>query len=602
MTESEQNLKTKLKNLPDKPGVYLYKNDRGRVIYVGKAKVLKNRVRSYFSQSHQHDPKTASLVSEIVDLDLITTANELEALILENSLIKTERPKYNILLRDDKDWLYIRLTTDEKFPRLMLVRRPDKKDGLVFGPYIPASIARRTKAIAHKYFGIRTCNRDIDGNDPRACLQYDMKRCAGPCISKAAWPAYQQDVGRMMKLLQGKNEELVHELKEAMVDASAAKLYESAAGFRDALEVVQRQREEQRIASTGFEEQDIFAYHVEENKAILLMFAVRNGLVKSRKEFHRDTISKDELANLLALALQQFYHGISFIPKTVIVQHDFEGRQLLEEWLASLKGSKVEILIPQRGKKKSLLELTLENARLSWKNKFTIPDARILSALQDRLGLATLPRHIECFDISTIQGSDTVAGMVCYKDGKPRKGDYRKFTIKTVEGSDDFASMREAVGRRYSRLVREDAPLPDLVLIDGGKGQLSSAIEALAKIGLDQLPVASVAKKEEILYTRENNDGIFLAKTDPALKLIQRIRDETHRYAITFHRNKRSQRTLTTVLKKIPGIGPKRAKQLLTEFGSVERVKNATIEDLATAVGPKMAAELKRYLNDKKSS
>jgi len=440
-------LRAKLSDLPDKPGVYLFKNSKGRVIYVGKAKVLRNRVRQYFQKSHTGDGKTEMLVEEIADLELITTSNELEALILENSLIKTERPRFNILLRDDKDWLYLKLTTSETFPRAFLVRRPEKSKDLVFGPFIPAYLARRTKAILHKYFGIRTCNRTISGEDPRACLQHDMGRCCAPCINKEVWEEYGNYVRKAKLLLEGRNTELVRDLDTAMQEASRMQLYEKAAGFRDAIDVVHRLSEEQRI-----EEQDIFAYHFEGGKAAMVLFAVRNGLVRSKKEFAWDRLGSEEAGTLLGTAIQQFYHGISYIPKFVVVQHEFEERKLLQEWLSGVRGTKVEIVIPKRGRKRNLLKLAEENARLAWKSRFTVTEKEALQELADALELPSLPVRIECFDISTIQGADQVGSMVCWINGKPRRSEYRRFKVKTVEGTDDFASMREVVQRRYTRL------------------------------------------------------------------------------------------------------------------------------------------------------
>ena len=594
----EDKLKQKLTRLPARPGVYLFKNARGKVIYVGKAKVLRNRVRQYFQKANSLDSKTALLVAEIADLDLIATENELEALILENSLIKTEKPRYNILLRDDKDWLYLKLTTSEPFPRALFVRRPQKSKDLVYGPFIPAHIARRTKAILHKYFGIRTCNRNITGNDPRACLQYDMGRCCAPCISRDVWHEYAGHVHTARLLLEGRNSELVADLRQSMLNSSSRRLYEKAAGYRDAVDVAQQLNEEQRVASTGFEEQDVFAAHVEDEKAVIVLFAVRRGLVRSKKEFSWERLGAEEAENLLSTAIQQFYHGISYIPKTVVVQRDFENRPLLQQWLTSVRGTKVEILVPQRGRKRSLLKLALENARLAWKNRFTVTEKEALSALREALGLPSLPARIECFDISTIQGADQVGSMVSWINGKPRRSEYRKYKIKTVEGTDDFASMAEVVLRRYTRLVREDAPLPDLVLIDGGKGQLSAASAALDAAGVGDLPVVSIAKKEELLYLPGRPKPLRLARAHPALKLLQRIRDEAHRTAVGYHRDRRSRRTLTTALKKVPGIGPARAKKLLLKFGSLQRVKNAPPEDLAAVLGAKTAAALREFLED----
>ena len=594
--EVPEKLQEKLARLPAKAGVYLFKNGRGRVIYVGKAKVLRNRVRQYFQKSHKLDPKTAALVAEAADLDLIATDNELEALILESSLIKTEKPRYNILLRDDKDWLYLKLTMSEEFPRAMLVRRPEKSRDLVFGPFIPARMARRTQSILHKYFGIRTCSRTITGGDARACLQHDMGRCRAPCLSREAWGEYEESVRTARMLLEGRNRELVAELKGAMREASRRQLYEKASGCRDAMEVAQRLGEEQRIASTGFEEQDVFAYHYADGKAAMVLFAVRRGLVRSKKEFAWEKLGEAEAEGLVGTAIQQFYHGISYIPKTIIVQEDFEGRPLLEEWLSGRRGAKVEIAVPRRGKRRHLLALALENSELAWKSRFMVTEKEALRALREALELPAQPRIIECFDISSIQGSDQVASLVRWVDGKPRKSDFRKFKIRSVEGADDYASMREAVQRRYSRLVREDGELPDLVLVDGGKGQLGAALEALDAAGAGGLPVAAIAKREETLFVPGKRKAIRLPKRDPALRLVQRIRDEAHRFAVSYHRQRHAQRTLTTALKRVPGIGPKRAKKLLTRFGSLERIRKAPAEELEAAVGKANAKALMAYL------
>lgn len=589
-------VKETLKRLPNKPGVYLFKNGRGKVIYVGKAKSLRNRVRQYFQKGHSAGLKTEILVTEIADFDLITTENELEALILENSLIKTEKPRYNIILRDDKDWLYIRLSTSEPFPRVLLVRRPQRSKDLTFGPFIPAFLARRTKTILHKYFGIRTCSREITGEDPRACLQYDMGRCCAPCISRDVWGEYGENVVKARLLLEGKNKELVQSLKEAMHEAGRRQLYEKAAGYRDAISVVQQLNEEQRIASTGFEEQDLFACRMDEGKAVIVHFAIRHGIVRSKKEFVWEQLQGSSTGELLNATLQQFYHGISYIPDTIIIQEEIDKQELLQEWLTRSRGKKVNIIVPQRGKKLHLLKLALENAELAWKSRFLITEADALEALREALDLPTMPNRIECFDISTLHGADSVGSMVCWVGGKPRRSEYRKFKIKTVEGVDDFAGMREVVERRYSRLVREDKPLPDLVLVDGGRGQLSVAALALETAGAGELPLAAIAKREEELFVPGKKEPIRLPAGNPALKLVQRIRDEAHRFAVTYHRDRRSHRLFAGTLKKIPGIGPVRMKKLLVKFGSVERVKSAELEELSKVVGKKNAQTIKEFL------
>ncbi len=590
----------RLASLPAEPGVYLFLNGGGEIIYVGKAISLRHRVRSYFQESRARDDKTARLVEEIQDVRTIVVDNEHEALALENNFIKQNKPRYNIMLRDDKTYPYLKLTAPEKFPRLIYTRRLRRDGALYFGPYFPASLAIRAKNIAHRYFGIRTCSIDIDRGLPRPCLQYHIKRCLGPCVSSLCSQVEYDAAARDVKLLlEGRFSNLIEELEWRMLQASQEERFEAAARYRDMIQTVHDLGERQKLASTRSDDIDIVGLHAEPPLAALNVFHMRGGRVVERREYFWEDLGDYQKDEFLSAFLKQFYLGESFTPAQVFVPEDFEDRPALEEILSERRGKKVEIVTPQRGAKKQFVDLVERNAKLSFDQRFRTltPSSKAIStALRDALDLEAAPRRIECFDISNIQGTDSVASCVVWEDGRMKKSDYRKFIIKTVAGADDFASMREVVTRRYRRLLDEKKKLPDLILIDGGLGQLHAAAEALDQLDLVAQPLASIAKKEEIIYVRgRENEPVQLEKRNPVLHLVQQIRDESHRFAITFHRNRRAQRTLTTELLEIPGVGEKTAQRLLRKFGSISGVRAASREALSAVVGPAAAKRVAEH-------
>jgi excinuclease ABC subunit C len=594
-------LSEKLEQVPVRPGVYLFKDAAGVILYVGKARVLRDRVRSYFQVSRPFDPNKGAMIAEIADLDLVVTDTEMEALALENNLIKRHKPRYNVLLRDDKNHPYLKLTLGEEYPRLYVVRRPADDGNAYGGPYIPASLGRKTASLVHKVFGVRSCKEALDGRRPRPCLQYQIRRCIAPCVADVcALPRYRQACDDARLFLEGRTDEVLGRLRGAMDASAAEERYEEAASLRDQIRTLERLETPQKITTTDLEERDLVAAHVEGERAALQVFSVRDGKVVSREGYLLDRLAEPE--NVLASAIQQYYAAGRYVPREILVAEAVEDSPLLEAWLATRRGGGVRIRVPQRGEKVRLLELVMRNARLAFDLEWRHPrrqSQEILRALRDLLDLEVEPRRIECFDISNIQGSDIVASMVSFHDGLPRKADYRKFRVKGVTGApDDFASMREVVGRRYKRLLEEGKELPDLVLIDGGKGQLSAASEALDTLGLGDQPLASLAKKEELIFVRGREDAIALPRSSPVLQLVQRVRDEAHRFAVGFHRQVRRGRTLRSELDDIPGIGPTRRRRLLSRFGSVRGVRGASELELAAVVGKATAARIRRHFGD----
>jgi len=587
----------KLAGLPLEPGVYLFLNAAGEVIYVGKAKSLRQRVRSYFQESRGRDDKTSQLVQEIGDVCTIVVDNEQEALALENNLIKQNKPRYNILLRDDKTYPYLKLSTQEKFPRLIYTRRLRQDGALYFGPYFPASLAIRIKKLVHQYFGIRNCSIDIDHGLPRPCLQYHLKRCLAPCVpslcSKERYMAATDDV---KLLLEGRTSNLVEQLRARMETAAQEERFEAAAKYRDMGQTVLELGERQKLTTTRSDDIDIVGVHAEPPRVALNLFHMRNGRVVERREYFWEDASDYDPAEFLAAFLKRFYLDESFSPAQIFVSIDFEERGLIEDILSKKRGGKVEIVTPQRGAKKQFVDLVERNAKLSFDQRFrtlTPSSKAIGAALQDALDLESLPHRIECFDISNIQGTDSVASCVVWDDGRMKKSDYRKYLIKTVEGADDLASMNEVVTRRYRRLLDEKRKLPDLVLVDGGLGQLHAAAAALDSLDLVTQPLAAIAKREEIVFVRgRENEPIVLEKSNPVLHLVQQIRDESHRFAVTFHRQRRAKRTLTTELEDIPGVGTKTAQRLFRRFGSISEIKRSSLEALADVVGPVVARKV----------
>ncbi len=619
----------KIRSLPASAGVYLYKNAEGEVIYVGKAGNLRNRVSSYFHQSRIQDAKTDTLVREAVDVDYIVVANDKEALALENHLIKQKKPRFNILLRDDKTYPYVKLTLGERFPRVYVTRRLRKDGAAYYGPYFPANLAYRLVDLIHRHFLIPSCKVDLGHFHPRACLQYYIGRCLGPCVESLGTPdAYQEAVRDVKLFLEGRPTDLSRSLHERMEKAAQAEEFERAAKYRDLISTVEQLQEKQRIATVEGDDADVFGYHYENGMLAVNLFHMRGGRVLDRREFFWEDLP--ELSNvsgetgvparpdqnLIAQALtgedarlsidlfnpgeffsallKQLYIGQPYVPRNIYLPVDFEDRPMLEEVLseqiagASGKAARVYLLVPQRGDKRSLLDLSANNAKQSYDQRFRVmkPNTRaIQEALQDALAVPDLPERIECFDISHIQGAETVASMVVWEDGRMKKSDYRKFIIRSVEGVDDFASMREVVTRRYKRIQDEKKKMPSLILIDGGLGQLHAAAEALGSLQIINQPLAAIAKREEIIYVYgQEDEPVVLDHHSPILHLVQLIRDEAHRFAVTFHRKRRQMRDRATELREIPGVGASTTRRLLEHFGSVQAVKQADVAALSAVV------------------
>jgi excinuclease ABC subunit C len=652
-------LKAQMARLPEQPGVYLYYNEAGETLYVGKARVLRDRVRSYLG-AYGVSPRIDALLDEAMRLEVIVTDSVVEALALENNLIKQRAPKYNILLRDDKTYPYLQLTSGEAFPRVLVARRVERDEHFYAGPFMPASLARKAMSLSHKLFGIRSCNEVITGLRPRPCLEYDIKRCAAPCVSALCSEAdYRVAVEHTRLFLEGRSDELVSTLRERMTEAAGEERFEQAAQLRDALKTVETLRtRQQKMASPEFGDRDAFGLKLGPAGAVVQVFQMRRGRVVERTELVTDaglagpSLDATEAApvddpamagpggepavtaegiggmvaeltecDVLQAALQQFYAEHPAPPEIhVPVPFPPADAELLEGWLSQAAGRRVRIVVPRRGEKRGLLELAARNAEVAYQARFNENVAANYDALETLravLALPSVPRRIECLDISTIQGSETVASMVVCEDGRMKKGEYRKFRIRGGANGglpstvvpppaapdppatpgwgpdarilDDFASMHEVVLRRYRGLLENGGPFPDLILIDGGKGQLAAAYAALERLGLGRLVAAGIAKKEELLFTRDRPEPIALRSDSPALLLIQRIRDEAHRFAVTFHRASRTKRDLRSELDAIGGIGPRKRKALLTSFGSVTGVRRATREDLVRVVGARSA-------------
>jgi excinuclease ABC subunit C len=597
-------LEAKLKNIPAGPGVYLYKDDSGQTIYVGKAKSLRNRVRTYFQLSADFDVRKDQMMDGIEDVEFIVTDTEGEALALENNLIKQCKPKYNILLRDDKTYPYLKLTINEPCPRAVITRRVRKDGAAYFGPFFPAGLARKTLKLIERYFLIRNCNIQIDGRRPRPCLQYYIHRCLGPCVEGlTTFDQYQEAVKDVKLFLEGRNNDLIKRLHVKMEEASAAQQYELAAHYRDAIDTMETLAERQKMAVMGYDDIDIFGFHQEEHMVAVSIFHMRGGRVVDKREVFWEDQSNFDSGEFFQSVLKQYYVDAPFIPVEIHVPADFEDRDVLEQWLSERRGRKVEIRTPQRGAKRELMELVHRNARLSFLQRFraAMPSpAAISKEIEEALDLEKPPRRIECFDISNLQGSDVVASMVVWEDGRMKKSDYRRFIIRSLSGQpDDFQSMREVVTRRYKRVQEEGLQMPDLVLIDGGIGQLHAAQSALDELNIVDQPLSSIAKKEEIIYIAGREDEpIVLERRSPVLRMIQQIRDESHRFAISFHRERRGRRTLTSELSEISGIGLKTTQKLLTHFGSLANIREATVQDLQSVVNRTQAEAVWRHFHN----
>ena len=594
----------KAAQLPESPGAYLFKDAGGTVLYVGKARNLRSRVRSYFTESRSVDAKTGSLAREIADLETIVVGNEREALALEHNLIKKYRPKFNVLLRDDKTYPYIKFTAAEKYPRVYFTRRIRKDGSLYFGPYFPAGLARRILHFIHKRFMVPSCTVDLTRNHPRPCLQYYIKRCLGPCVSGLTTDERYGEAARDARMfLEGRRHDLIKSLEERMTAAAEKELFEQAAAYRDLLRTLEDIEQRQRIAAVQGDDTDVFAYYAEAPHVAANLFHLRGGRVVDRREFYWEDLEEFDLKEFVPSLLKQLYLEAEYLPKAIHVAEDFEERGLLEETLTERAGHKVEIFTPQRGSKRAFLDLVENNAKHSFEQRFRVlkPTSRAIGeALQNALNLLEEPKRIESFDISHIQGTDTVASMVVWEQGRMKKSDYRKFIIRGDGGdgplprlNDDFSSMREAVTRRYRRLQEERKELPSLILIDGGIGQLHAAAQALESLQIINQPVASIAKKEEILFVLgQEDEPIVLERHSPVLHLIQQIRDETHRFAVTFHRQRRGKRQTRSMLSDIPGVGPRTAQKLLQEFGSIANIQRAGVEKLSEIISRKSAEKI----------
>ena len=599
-------LQEKLKEIPRSAGVYLYKDNAGKTIYIGKAKNLRSRVRSYF-QARPFDRKTDALVRQINDVEFIVTDNEVEALILEATLTKKHKPRYNVNLKDDKSYPHLKLTINEPFPKAVITRRIQNDGALYFGPFLPASLARKTIDLINRSFQLRTCDIEIDGKAPRPCLEYHIKRCLGPCVKGLCTPEqYQEAVKDVRLLLEGRNKELADNLEQRMMEASADLRYEMAAKYRDLRKTVIRLSEQQKMATSPERDVDIFAYYREGRRLALQLFTMREGHIVGRREFFWEDLPEDDFdpASFLSDVLAQYYAS-DYVPKEINVPVDIEERELLEAALSKRKGRKVRILYAQRGEKRDLIDLGEKNAKLAFEQRFRVlkPDMKlVLEELQETLELPRFPARIESFDISHIQGAENVAGMVVCENGRMNRSEYRKFKIRGVAGSNDVASMRETVFRRYRRVLDEGKPLPDLILIDGGKGQLGGAAEAMRELDLEAIPMVGVVKPplrhsevSHLLVKGREDEPVYLDSHSLILRLLQMIRDETHRFAVTYHRKRRELRDFTSELTAIPGVGNKRKTRLLRHFGSIQRVAHASVSELSPFVGLKTAQEINEH-------
>jgi len=623
----------KIRTLPTQPGVYLYKNAEGQVIYVGKARNLRSRVRSYLLAASQANAKTGTLMREAVDLDYILVANEMEALALENNLIKERKPRYNILLRDDKTYPYVKLTLGDRYPKVFVTRRLRKDGAAYYGPYFPGNLAYRVVDLIHRSFLIPSCKVDLSRYHPRACLQYYIHRCQGPCVEGFTTPeAYGVTVKDAQLFLEGRHAELERSLEARMLAAAEAEQFELAARCRDLIGTVHQLEEKQRIATTESDDADVFGYHYEAGCLAANLFHIRSGKIVDRREFFWEelpeflstaAVEKDlaetddpvlpeviegdasameaqvgdapvfDAGQFFSALLKQLYIDQQYVPRSILVPVDFEDREALGALLAGRTGHRVELAAPQRGDKRSLIDLAGQTAKQSYTQRFRVlePSRKaVQEALADALMLPELPKRIECFDISHIQGAETVASMVVWEDGAMKKAAYRKFQVKTVTGVDDFASMREIVFRRYKRVKEEGGDMPSLILIDGGLGQLHSAFQSLEELGFTSQPLASIAKREEVIYVHGNEDEpVVLDRRSPVLHVVQMIRDESHRFAIGYHRKRREMRDRDSELLQIPGVGAGTRQRLLTHFGSLREVQKATAESLAAVVNRKTA-------------
>ncbi|MFM8439793.1 MAG: excinuclease ABC subunit UvrC [Acidobacteriota bacterium] len=590
-------LEDKIRSLPTSAGVYIHKNAEGKILYIGKAKNLRNRVRTYFQSSRAMDSKTRELVKRIADFEFIVVDSEVEALVLESNLIKKHKPRYNVFLKDDKQYPHIKITK-EQFPRVVITRKIMRDGASYYGPFLPAVLARKTIDLVNRSFQLRTCEIEIDGKLPRPCLEYHLKRCLAPCVKGLCRPEeYDQAVHDVKLLLDGKNKELADELESRMWKLSEDQNYELATKYRDLRATVFALAEQQKMMATPDLDVDIIGMYRERRQLALQLFTMREGKIVGRREFFWEDLPEDDsfdAAGFLGGVLAQYYSS-DYVPLEIHVPFDFNDRELLEQALSGRRGRRVRILDPKRGKKAEMVALVETNAKISFEQRFRVlkPDSReLLETLQDVLELTQFPERIESFDISNIQGAENVAGIVVFENGKPARSEYRRFIIKTVEGANDFASMHEAVERRFRRSLDEGKPLPQLVLIDGGKGQLTAAAAAMQSLELGAIPLVGLVKPPKkhneishlIVHGRDGEPIVFDPGA-PVFRLVQQIRDETHKTAVEFHRKRREKRDFTSELTAIPGVAEKRKMKLLRNFGSIERVAKASFEELKPIVG-----------------
>ena len=607
ITAEAVTLGEKLESLPAGPGVYQHKDADGKVLYVGKAKNLRNRVRQYFQRSRAMDPRIEQMLSRATDIEIIVTDSEVEALILESNLIKKLKPRYNVTLKDDKSYPYI-VITNEPFPRVFITRQIRRDGSRYFGPYTDVKNVRAALKVIRDLFMIRSCNFYLDADviarkKVRLCLDYHIKKCEGPCEGMVSAERYNAMIEQAGTLLKGKTETLSSLLREEMEALAGQRKFEEAAVIRDRIRGLQAYAERQKAVDLDARDRDIIAYAAENDDACGVIFKVRDGKMIGRQHYYMNSVEGKEAPEILATMVQQHYLEAQDIPQEVLLSAEPDEAPAVEEWLTRRRGSPVSVRVPDGGEEAKLVALTRTNAQFlldelkvqRLKRADSVPYG--VASLQKDLRLEVLPRRIECFDISNTQGTDSVASLVVFVDGKPKKSEYRKFKIRGVEGPDDFASMREVVERRFTRLLEEQSPLPDLLMVDGGKGQLSSAVEVLNKLGLTSQPVIGLAKQLEEVYLPGRSDPELIAKSSGGLRLLQQIRDEAHRFAITFHRSLREKRTLQTELDLIAGVGKKRAKELLEGFGSVQGVRFASREQLVEVVGEKTAGKILEYFS-----
>ncbi|RCK74049.1 MAG: Excinuclease ABC subunit C [Ignavibacteriae bacterium] len=608
----QNTISDKLKNIPNKPGIYQFKDSDGKILYIGKAKNLRNRVRQYFQKSKNLGPKTLSMLEKVSDFETIVTDSEVEALILEANLIKEYKPKYNIFLRDDKSYPYI-VITNEPYPRIFVTRRIVRDGAKYFGPFTDVKHLRASLKMIRDIFKVRSCNYHIDEETIkkkkiRVCLDYHIKKCEGPCEGLVTREHYNKMIGEVAQILRGKSTSLLNDLEKQMNDLSERMEFEEAAKIRDKIRAIQNYTEKQKVVDSELIDRDIFAVAVENRIACGVVFKIRDGKLIGRQSYYLSGSINFEEKEIISQLVRNYYLEADYFPKEIFLPCEIDDKETIEKWVSEKRNERVCIYIPKIGDKAKLVAMCQMNARylldeikiqkLKSKQKIAFP----IKALQEDLKLESLPQRIECFDISNLQGTDTVASLVVFENGKPKKSEYRMFKIKTVPGPDDYASIREVVYRRYSRLLEEDKQLPDLIIVDGGKGQLSSAVSILKNLqevanakDINKIPIIGLAKRLEEIYTPNSNEPIVLPRTSSSLKLLQRIRDEAHRFAIEYHRKLRNKRTLRTELDLIQGIGKKRAKELLEVFGSVQGVKFATYEQLVEIVGEKIANRIKEH-------